>query len=685
MVVALTAVLVLGSRAVSADGSAPLPKMLDAAPCQNPPTVDGVIDAREWRDAPVVEFAISMIRLDPARTEVRPCELRVMNSATALYVALKIPDKTVDNQLAPLALDCAMLAFCQGSQVQARDDRKVIAEGLYRDKFVEAPGKGDGDDAHQDGRGAMTRENGIVSLEWAIPLDSGDRDDIRAKPGDSLRFNLCYFDALQLPLTKTNMGGGHGIHLDKVDEWGTLRLASNVRDDGGKAFQSPAWVQAVAAQIGKTSAMGLRATGDAWVPGSPPAAKVLVSFTYRDPAGREKEAKAKVFVPESAKAGSTARRPLFFAAGYELPDGAEHEYLRRGWVVVSPRELETNPLIRTTNPDVALLHLARALPWVDDARVVIGGGSAGGWMTLMLASETFPLSGAAPDVPPLNWGYNAAYFFKQLEKTGPATAAKVPAHFVVGTMLKPCVPLYGASFDDRSWFADSPLAVIPTITCPVSVYFSTADVLVPIDQLGEKWVQPLDRLFPEGFTMDPQKLVNSRQARTRLVDVLPETDREIFAIAVPSGTPRHNFMSASGRSVSVELPVSADKPWSIAVIDEGPPIPTIDHRKYDLNPTRNGFWDRVLAQGIAPAQLTLTKLERLMDRYAGKEWLGSNLLHLDFADRERADVVRGLRTYVRASTANAHRFTELYARLASARQVLDAALLRSLEVGAPAP
>ena len=57
--------------------------------------------------------------------------------------------------------------------------------------------------------------------------------------------------------------------------------------------------------------------------------------------------------------------------------------------------------------------MVRAMPFVDDAHVVIGGGSAGGYMTLMLAAETFPLAGAAPDVPPVNWGYNAAYFFKQ--------------------------------------------------------------------------------------------------------------------------------------------------------------------------------------------------------------------------------------------------------------------------------
>ena len=52
-----------------------------------------------------------------------------------------------------------------------------------------------------------------------------------------------------------------------------------------------------------------------------------------------------------------------------------------------------------------------------------------------------------------------------------------------------------------------------------------------------------------------------------------------------------------------------------------------------------------------------------MDRYAGKEWLPSRLKHLDFPESERADVVRGLRTYVLAGPANARRFAELYSQL----------------------
>ena len=426
-------------------------------------------------------------------------------------------------------------------------------------------------------------------------------------------------------------------------------------------------------------------TSETLIPGStPPAARVHVSYTYRDHEGKEKEAKAKLYLPDVIHAPESARYPLFLAAGYELAEGAEQEYLRRGWLVASPRELETNPLIRTTSPDVALLHLARSLPWIDDTRVVIGGGSAGGWMTLMLAAETFPLAGAAPDVPPVNWGYNGAYFFKQLERAGPSggNAARVPALFGVGTMLKPCLNVYGDKFDDTTWFADSPLAHVPSITCPVSVYFSTADVLVPINQVGARWVQPFDSAqFPQGFTMDPDRLMASREGRVRLMDVLPAEAFEVVNLAVPDGTSLHNVRENAGKPTTCELPVSADKLWSIAIIDEGSPVPGIDHRKYDLMPTRNTFWERVVTGKIDVGQLTATKLERMMDRYAGKEWLPSRLKHLDFPASEREDVVRGLRTYVGAAPANRRRFADLYARLPAERRVLEPEILRVLQAG----
>ena len=77
-------------------------------------------------------------------------------------------------------------------------------------------------------------------------------------------------------------------------------------------------------------------------------------------------------------------------------------------------------------------------------------------------------------------------------------------------------------------------------------------------------------------------------------------------------------------------------------------------------------------------RLTATKLERLMDRYAGKEWLPTPLEHLDLPESEKADVLRGLRTYVAASAENARTFAELYAKLPAERQVLPPEIVPQL-------
>jgi hypothetical protein len=323
--------------------------------------------------------------------------------------------------------------------------------------------------------------------------------------------------------------------------------------------------------------------------------------------------------------------------------------------------------------------MARALPFVDDAHVVIGGGSAGGYKTLKLAAETFPLAAAAPDVPPVNWGYNAAYFFKQKDVIAPAkgeTASKVPVLHTVGSMLAAATKVYGDDFGDATWYAHSPVAHVPTITCPVQANWSTADVLVPIDQVGAKWVRRFDpKAFPKGFTMDPLKLTDTKHGHTRLFDVLPESEYEVFEVPVPNGAVK---AGTPGAAKAAELPVSATKRWSIAIIDEGPPEPTVGHTKYVVGWTRDKYLTAAKTAKIPASQLTPTKLERLMDRYAGKEWLPSPLKHLDEPASEKADVLRGLRTYTTAGPENARTFAELYAKLPKERQVLEADVVKEL-------
>jgi hypothetical protein len=295
-------------------------------------------------------------------------------------------------------------------------------------------------------------------------------------------------------------------------------------------------------------------------------------------------------------------------------------------------------------------------------------------MALMLAAETFPLAGAAADVPPVNWGYTGAYFFTQYGKVVAARDAKqgrdVPFLAAVTPMLEGAKRLYGTDYGDRTWFRNSPLSHLPTITCPVSAVWSTADVLVPMQQIGDRWVQPFDpKEFPEGFTMDPDRLTRTHEGRLRLTDVLADGDYEAFTLPVPEkATP----------SKPIELRVSATKRWSVNILDEGPPGPKVGHFKHNLAVSREEFFRAVMGGGVAAGQLTGPKLERLMDRYAHVEWLPTDLKHLDDADAERADVLRGLRTYIAADPKNAGTFARLYRQLPAAKRVLEPEVVRQL-------
>jgi len=666
-------VLLLAAIVTAAD----LPKTIPSGACKTPPTIDGVINADEWKEARSYEFDLNTIAFKTMTTEKWKCKLWVMNSANGLYVALQVPDPTFNKSTSPFDLDAAILAFCRGKELAAGDDRKTIAHDMYLDKHLLQANK-DADDKKQDGTGRMVHNKGVATFEWAMPLDSGDKEDLQAKPGDKVRFNVAYFDAFQFDLKDTRAGGAYGT-LDKADDWGTLELAADVKDDGGAAFKGPGWVETLFKSFSPGPAKRLKVIDSVYLPGQA-IVRVSAEFVYLDPQGKEKTAKAKIYLPESARDGKT-KFPLYFNAGYEANDGGAAGLIRSGFVVATPAALEANPLIRTANPDLALLHMMRALPFVDDAKVVIGGGSAGGYATLMLAAETFPLAGAVPDVPPVNWGYNGAFFFKQKDAVtalGDDKKPRLPVLASVGVALADAPKLYGDDYGDKVWFAHSPLAHFPTITCPVLVTWTTADMLVPIDQVSKEWVRPFDeKAYPSGFTTNPEKLNESKEARLRVVDVLKEKDYEVF---LHKEDDIKSKVLKQGEAVKLhELPFSKTKQWSINIWDEGRPEPALGHMKYGVLWSRAEFMTHVTKEKIGVAQLTSTKLERLMDRYAGKEWLPTKLKHLDLAESERADVLRGLKTYLAGGADHIKQFSELYDKLPREKQVLEADLVRSLK------
>jgi hypothetical protein len=283
------------------------------------PVIDGVIGEDEWQAAAPIEFEMKMVQLSGPAPATRACQLRIMNSANGLYLALRVPDATVNNSLSPVNMDVAILAFCRDAELRNGDDRKVMAPGLYVDKHFVEPGK-DADDSQQDGRGVMAHGENVCSMEWAIPMSSGDANDVPLKPGDSVRLNFGYFDGFQGELKGTQIGVAWAGDLDHAANWGTLQLAADVKDDDSQALNGPAWVKTLLSELSSAAGSRLRFIESTLVSGTPqPIAKALVEYTYLDTEGREKVGKAKLYLPETVQDSAT-RYPLFYAAGYELDE-----------------------------------------------------------------------------------------------------------------------------------------------------------------------------------------------------------------------------------------------------------------------------------------------------------------------------------------------------------------------------
>lgn len=216
--------------------AAELPRTIASPPCTKAPVVDGVFGPDEWKEAAVFRFEMPMFEFKPfAMRGPRAAELRVMNSANALHIALRVPNAVSHASLIPLELDMAILAFSRSEAVTVGDDRKAIAPGLFRDKYVSAPGQSE-DDPQQDGRGATGYVDGCYTFEWSVPLGAEDRNDLRASPGDAIRFNIAFFDRFSADFKQTQAGGLFGPDLDKAVAWGTMRLAATATNDGGPAL-----------------------------------------------------------------------------------------------------------------------------------------------------------------------------------------------------------------------------------------------------------------------------------------------------------------------------------------------------------------------------------------------------------------------------------------------------------------
>jgi hypothetical protein len=663
--------------------------MYQAGSCQVAPRINGIDAPGEWDAAKSYDIEIAMISAQGASLPKRRCELRIMNSVEHLYLAFRVPDAARDFQLSPVVSDVVVLAFCRGEDVTAGDDRKVVLPAAYADKHVISPGK-DEDDQQQDGKASMrwdkTDQGGEYFVEWQIPLAGNDPHDIVAKPGDKLRFNLVYADRFSPSTTQTEIGGIFSADGDHASQWGSLVLATAVKQETRAPV--PEWLTRLFPHTGEPDQFAhrlRRLAVEEFDAGGELATSVTVELIYPGLSGEDMTAQARIYLPTALRTNPTLRLPLVHNAGYEISPAGAAKLVAEGNVVSTIHAHPLNPLGRGVHLDRAVLHAVRQLPFVDARRVSLQGGSAGGWMTLMLAADSFPLVWAAPDVPPIHWGYNADYIAKNAALATPAEGSdqpRLPVVLAVAPIADQSRKLYGVPFESEAYLASSPLAHLDTITVPTLVTFSTADMLVPIDQVASRLVQPFQpELLPDGFTTAMTDKFPGVNGQRTLLGVLPRDQYRVKDLRATDHQARLGAGDGSeGEPQNATLPFDKERVWSIVILDEGPVEPEVGHFKYAWNLDHQPFQKWAEQRGVQASQLTLSKLQRLMQRIAGVPWRPFEFRpdfedgiqeanQLDYPAAERADVMLGLTAYSQDDDC-ARRLSELYSQLPNKWKVL---------------
>lgn len=417
--------------------------------------------------------------------------------------------------------------------------------------------------------------------------------------------------------------------------------------------------------------------------GAEKAGKITLRLRVRDMRGEPYVATANVFLPAAFADDVTQRLPAWFGCGYEVEEPVVERQLQRGRGVVSscsPPEGSvfpaSNPLLRGPNTDYVLAHLARGARFIDPTRIVYGGGSAGGYATLMALAEAFPAAVGSALGPPVNLGYQAAYFARVYPRFVADPPEGYPIIQLITTMFVHMIPPWKAAYGDfgsQSALEHSPVAHVDRVTCPVFVMTSTADFLVPVEQFSREFAELTLEDPPKHVTIAAEDLDDSARVAVRLVDVLGDR-ADVRRVPLPEGAVNMEqldlTMQVPKAPVAVADVPAEGKQWLVNFLDEGPIVIGATHGRYAVEGDSEPFIHYAFERGIGVDQLTAVKLDQLLDRYAGVEWLSPGSYHLDEPAAERADVVRGLSLYCAQSEIHAQRFAELYAAVDESRRIL---------------
>jgi hypothetical protein len=407
---------------------------------------------------------------------------------------------------------------------------------------------------------------------------------------------------------------------------------------------------------------------------------VTVNVPYLDVRGKPKQGQARIFVRrDDLESGKP--RPAIFSAYYELDMGRVRKWCKQGWVLATPhygQYARETSIGDGFNLDHAIVEWVRRLPFVDRTRLHVDGNSQGAYVALALAADFLPVEAVTADAPIINWDYSLCYLQtnKAAAEFGQSDYEKSPLPF-----LCPVIPLadqaygiFGSNLTSDTYYDLSPLSYLGRIASPVLVTWSTADMLVPLEQATRTRLGKFDRTrFPAKYVRDFNSLTKCDKARKVFDEAVPADRIHWEVLPLPENT--YEFvmaMATKGQKQPAKKPAYRDLPWSsthqwsFCLLDEGGPAPLAGHRRCIWSAFPDSFVAAHKQKPLCLALLNQAKLDYLLQRYmhqvdhAPKLADGNNANRLNYDLLEKRDVLAGLLDYASVGNAYARNLIALY-------------------------
>lgn len=322
----------------------------------------------------------------------------------------------------------------------------------------------------------------------------------------------------------------------------------------------------------------------------------------------------RMFIPKKVK----RPMPVVYNAHYGLKENSSElrNFIAEGWAVVTPIEVRSRYHGQLTDDDLvfnnAALYTVRHTPDFDPQRIMIVGGSAGGYMSMMLAGLHMGICANYANVPVENAYFSFYQHFNAANKVNEEAQSKdlpLPYIGIVYGLFYPNVDNFPDKEDYDRWAALSPIGLVDCYSSPFLITVFTSDLLVPIDQTTRKYTYEKN-----GDSMP--KGLSTRLDRSN-PGILGKALDELLAPSLTSV--KCNKPVPEGEKVKV--PYDASKPFNICVTDDGPVESFSSHN----NGSPRGKMDVIpYLKDMATRSLTSTemlrpeKLRLLLERYAGR-------------------------------------------------------------------